>query len=86
VRRLRRWKGVAAIEALGHDVARRTVERLMRAMGLQGAVRGKPAGTTVSDKPPTNPGRFTLNRFEALASASTSSSTCLYHVRINRED
>jgi len=34
----------------GHDVARCTIERLMRAMGLQGAVRGKPARTTVSDK------------------------------------
>ncbi len=34
----------------GHDVARCAVERLMRAMGLQGAVRGKPARTTVSDK------------------------------------
>ena len=31
-------------------VARCAVERLMRAMGLQGAVRGKPARTTVSDK------------------------------------
>ena len=34
----------------GHDVARCAVERLMRAMGLQGAVRGKPVRTTVSDK------------------------------------
>src|SRR5262249_33112568 len=33
-----------------HDVARRTVERLMRDMGLQGAIRGKPVRTTVSDK------------------------------------
>ena len=31
-------------------VARCTVARLMKAMGLQGAVRGKPARTTVSDK------------------------------------
>jgi putative transposase len=31
-------------------VARCTVARLMKAMGLQGAVRGKPAPTTVSDK------------------------------------
>jgi putative transposase len=34
----------------GIAVARCTVARLMRAMGLQGAVRGKPARTTVSDK------------------------------------
>jgi len=34
----------------GHDVARCTVERLMKRMGLQGAIRGKPAKTTVSDK------------------------------------
>ena len=34
----------------GIAVARCTVARLMRVMGLQGAVRGKPARTTVSDK------------------------------------
>jgi transposase InsO family protein len=34
----------------GFDVARCTVERLMRSMGLQGAVRGKPVRTTVNDK------------------------------------
>src|SRR5271167_1043768 len=34
----------------GEDVARCTVARLMRGMGLQGAVRGKPAKTTVSDR------------------------------------
>jgi putative transposase len=34
----------------GQDVARCTVARLMRAMGLRGAIRGKPARTTVSDK------------------------------------
>ena len=33
-----------------HDVARCTVERLMRDMGLQGAIWGKPVRTTVSDK------------------------------------
>ena len=33
-----------------HDVARCTVERLMRDMDLQGAIRGKPVRTTVSDK------------------------------------
>src|SRR5271170_2295186 len=31
----------------GQDVARCTVERLMRTMGLQGVIRGKPVRTTV---------------------------------------
>ena len=34
----------------GFDVARCTVSRLMRAMGLRGVIRGKPHRTTVSDK------------------------------------
>ena len=34
----------------GFDVARCTVARLMRKMGLQGIIRGKPVKTTVSDK------------------------------------
>ncbi len=34
----------------GFDVARCTVERLMREMGLFGAIRGKPVKTTRSDK------------------------------------
>jgi len=34
----------------GFDVARCTVARLMRAMGLEGIIRGKPIRTTVSDK------------------------------------
>ena len=34
----------------GHDVARCTVERLMKTMGLQGVIRGKPVRTTVSNK------------------------------------
>jgi putative transposase len=34
----------------GEVVARCTVERLMREMGLKGAVRGKPVKTTVSDR------------------------------------
>jgi transposase InsO family protein len=34
----------------GFDVARCTVARLMRAMGLAGVIRGKPVRTTVSDK------------------------------------
>ena len=34
----------------GRDAARCTVERLMRDLGLAGAIRGKPVKTTVSDK------------------------------------
>jgi putative transposase len=34
----------------GREIARCTVERLMRTIGLQGAVRGKPVRTTISDK------------------------------------
>jgi hypothetical protein len=34
----------------GFDVARCTVSRLMRDMGLQGVIRGKPVKTTISDK------------------------------------
>ena len=34
----------------GQPVARCTVERLMRAMGLQGVIRGKVVRTTISDK------------------------------------
>ena len=34
----------------GIAVARCTVARLMKAMGLQGAARGKPVRTTISDK------------------------------------
>ncbi len=34
----------------GRDVARCPVERLMRDLGLAGAIRGKPVKTTVSDK------------------------------------
>lgn len=34
----------------GHDIARCTVQRLMRELGLAGAVRGKRVRTTVADK------------------------------------
>jgi putative transposase len=34
----------------GFDIARCTVERLMRGMGLRGITRGKPVKTTISDK------------------------------------
>lgn len=34
----------------GHDLARCTVVRLMRSMGLQGVIPGRPVRTTISDK------------------------------------
>jgi transposase InsO family protein len=34
----------------GFDIARCTVERLMRSMDLRGVIRGKPVKTTISDK------------------------------------
>jgi transposase InsO family protein len=34
----------------GFDIARCTVSRLMRTMGLQGVIRGKPVKTTIRDK------------------------------------
>ncbi len=34
----------------GHGVARCTVARLMRGLGLQGVIRGRPVRTTIGDK------------------------------------
>lgn len=34
----------------GHQVARCTVARLMKSLGLQGVIRGKPVRTTISDR------------------------------------
>jgi len=39
----------------GFGVARCTVARLMRSMGLQGIIRGKPIRTTISDKATPSP-------------------------------
>ena len=53
---------------LGRDgvaVARCTVERLMRELGIQGAVRGKPVRTTVSDKSAPCPLDKVNRRFQA---------------------
>ena len=46
-------------------MARCTVERLMRAMGLQGVVRGKPVKTTVSDKAAPCPQDKVNRQFQA---------------------
>jgi putative transposase len=43
-------KALRQLKREGFDVARCTVARLMRAMGLQGVIRRKPIRTTVGDK------------------------------------
>ncbi len=49
----------------GHDVARCTVERLMRKMGLEGVIRGKRVKTTVPDKAALCPLDHVNRRFRA---------------------
>jgi len=50
----------------GFDVARCTVSRLMRDMGLQGVIRGKPVKTTVSDKAAPCPLDHVNRQFKAV--------------------
>ena len=49
----------------GIEVARCTVERLMREIGLQGVVRGKPPRTTISDKATPCPRDQVNRQFQA---------------------
>jgi transposase InsO family protein len=49
----------------GHDQARCTVARLMRGMGLQGVIRGKPVRTTISDKAAPCPLDHVNRKFKA---------------------
>ncbi|PVB59475.1 IS3 family transposase [Labrenzia sp. 011] len=51
----------------GFDVARCTVSRLMRAMGLQGIIRGKPVKTTFPDKSAPSPLDRVNRQFKAPA-------------------
>lgn len=51
----------------GFDIARCTIERLMRDMGLQGVIRGKPARTTISDKAAPCPLDHVNRQFHAPA-------------------
>jgi hypothetical protein len=51
----------------GFSVARCTVARLMRANGIEGAVRGKPLRTTFSDKGASCPRDHVNRAFEAAA-------------------
>ena len=50
----------------GFTVARCTVERLMASLGLQGAIRGKPVRTTISDKAVPCPLYHVNREFHAL--------------------
>ena len=50
----------------GFAVARCTVERLMASLGLQGAIRGKPVRTTISDKAVPCPLDHVDRQFHAL--------------------
>jgi transposase InsO family protein len=56
------WK---ALLRLGECVGRCTVERLMRQMGLQGAVRGRKFKTTVSDTAASRPMDLVQREFRA---------------------
>ena len=49
----------------GIDVARCTVARLMRQMGLKGVMRGKPVRTTISDKAAPYPADKVNRQFQA---------------------
>ena len=51
----------------GFTVARCTVERLMKGLGLQGVIRGKPVRTTVSDKAAPCPLDHVNRQFGAAA-------------------
>jgi putative transposase len=51
----------------GFDVARCTVERLMRELGLCGAIRGKPVRTTISDRNAPCPLDHVNRQFQASA-------------------
>ena len=51
----------------GSDIARCTVERLMRDLGLQGVIRGKPVRTTISNKAAPCPLDHVNRRFHAPA-------------------
>ena len=57
----------AQLNREGHRVARCTVERLMRDLGLRGVVRGKPRRTTVADTAAERPRDLVERRFSVPA-------------------
>jgi len=59
----KRW---AALNRAGHEVARCSVERLMRELGMPGATRGKGhVRTTIADESRARPGDLVKRRFTA---------------------
>jgi putative transposase len=56
-----------ALRGKGVDVARCTVERLMRVLGLQGARRGKPKRTTIADPAAARARDLVKRNFRPLA-------------------
>ena len=67
-----RAQGLAAIAARGLDVARCTVARLMRSMGLQGVIRGKPSEPRSATRP--RHARW----ITSIASSQAPSAECLW--------
>ena len=57
----------AQLNREGVPVARCTVERLMRGLGLRGVVRGKPKRTTIADRAADRPRDLVERRFAAEA-------------------
>ena len=57
----------AQLNREGHSVARCTVERLMRDLGLRGVMRGKPRRTTIPDGAAERPRDLVQRRFSAPA-------------------
>ena len=57
----------AQLNREGHKVARCTIERLMRDLGLRGAVRGKPVRTTFADDAADRPRDLVDPKFAAPA-------------------
>ena len=64
----------------GIDVARCTVTRLMRQMGLRGAVRGKPVKTTISNPATPCPADHVNRQFRAPRPNRLWVSACLHMV------
>ncbi len=60
-------KGWRQLQREGFDIARCKVSRLMKAMGLQGIIRGKPIKTTVPDKSAPSPLDRVNRQFKAPA-------------------
>ena len=68
----------------GFDIARCTVERLMRDLGLQGVIRGKPVRTTVSDKAAPCPLDQVNRQFHAPATMAVVRSRRIRHPGMGR--